>query len=160
LSEKLFDNQGLSLQKSKTRILTASEFRATSPVRAPAERDQAEQNEDNIEDILPPKSLFHFSIAFDPYSATADDDYARLKTELRRFDIMGLLKSELQKTRIHAALSRKIVQAIRYLDERVRDEAIKSIMENCDVLYPIFSSVLILIDKVFDDLSEQTQGHL
>ncbi|MFH0303413.1 RNA-directed DNA polymerase, partial [Bradyrhizobium sp. 31Argb] len=29
LSEKLFDNQGLSLQKSKTRIMTSGEFRAT-----------------------------------------------------------------------------------------------------------------------------------
>jgi hypothetical protein len=34
LSEKLFDNQGLSLQKSKTRIMTAREFRATNPLKA------------------------------------------------------------------------------------------------------------------------------
>ena len=33
LSEKLFDNQGLSLQKSKTRILPAAEFLSTSPLR-------------------------------------------------------------------------------------------------------------------------------
>lgn len=39
LSEKLSENQGLSLQKSKTRIMTAAEFRTTSPVEAPDAQD-------------------------------------------------------------------------------------------------------------------------
>ena len=153
LSEKLQDNQGLSLQKSKTRILSAAEFKSTSPIQD-VEDDSGEHD---IADIPSPRSLFRFSIAFDPYSPTADEDYQHLKIALRRFDIMGLLRSELQKTRIHAAFSRRIVQAIRFLDDPIRDDAVRSILDNCEVLYPIFSSVLILLDGVIDELSDHTQ---
>ena len=158
LSEKLFINQGLSLQKSKTRIVTASEFLATSPIQG------FDDNSDNLnadeEEILPQTSLLRFSIAFDPYSQTAEKDYELLKEELRKFDILGLLRSELQKSKIHAALSRKIIQAVRYLDGGVRDEAIDSILQSSEILYPIYSSILILLDKVFDELSENTQNHI
>ena len=41
-----------------------------------------------------------------------------LKAELEKFDIMAISRSELAKSRIHAALSKKIVSAIRYLSER------------------------------------------
>lgn len=149
--------QGLSLQKSKTRILTSAEFKATSPVQT----DEVDEREAGVDEEVQrhqtARRLFRFSIRFDPYSPTAENDYELLKDELRQFDIMGLLRSELQKSRIHAALSKKIIQAIRYLDERFRDEAILSLLNNCDVLYPVFSSVLILLDKVYDDLSEQTK---
>ena len=33
-------------------------------------------------------------------------------------------------------------------------------MNNSDVLYPIFSSALIMIDKVYDELSADTQGEI
>lgn len=62
------------------------------------------------------------------------------------------------KSRIHTALARKIVAAIRYLDGSTKDDAVLSILNNCDVLYPIFSSVLLMIDKVFDELSQPTQA--
>lgn len=158
-SEKLFINQGLSLQKSKTRILSSSEFRATNPLLEAEDSDSEEVDSDRISGMLPPRSLFHLSLSFDPYSPSAEDDYRRLRNELRRFDIIGLLRSELQKTRIHAALSRRIVQAVRYLDARTRDDAIRTILENAEILYPIFSSVLLLLDQIFDDLSEDAQDY-
>ena len=43
LSEKLFDNQGLSLQKAKTRIMTSSEFRATNPLKPQMEQDEVDR---------------------------------------------------------------------------------------------------------------------
>ena len=58
------------------------------------------------------------------------------------------------------ALSRRIVQVVRYLDKGVRGEAIRSILDNSEILYPIFSSVLILLDQVFDDLSEDDQNYV
>ena len=73
---------------------------------------------------------------------------------------MGLLSSELQKTRVHTALSRKVIQAIRYLDDGIQDEAVRSIIENCETLYPIFSSVLILLNQVFGRLSIETQNQV
>ena len=157
LSEKLFINQGLSLQKSKTRIITAAEFKATSSIREEEDNSDNDCIVSNVGDVVSPKLLFRFSLAFDPYSPTAREDYENLKEELNRFDILGLLRSELQKSKIHAALTRKIVQAVRHLDENVRDEAIRTILDNSEILYPIYSSVLILLNQVFDDLSESTQ---
>ncbi len=160
LSEKLFLNQGLSLQKSKTRILTSAEFKATNLIQEIQEASEENADEDSSHTTPPPSSLFRISIVFDPYSATAEDDYERLKDRLGQFDIMGLLSSELQKTRIHTALSRKIIQAVRFLDDEIRDDAVQSILDNCDTLYPIFSSVLILLDQVFSELSPDTQDRV
>ena len=157
LSEKLFENQGFSLQKSKTRIMTSSEFRATSPV--------ATNNEDTTDAVAtdePRKSsdLLTFSLRFDPYSPTADEDYQKLKQEIKRFDILGLLKEELAKSRVHIALSRKLISAVRYLDGQSRDDAVVSIINNSDMLYPIFSSALVMMDRVYDELSDSTQLEL
>jgi hypothetical protein len=150
LSEKLLINQGLSLQKSKTRILTSTEFRATNPIRDFDDASEAPPQ-------FPAGRLLQFSLRFDPYSPTAQDDYERLRREIARFDIIGLLKEELAKSQVHAALARKVISAIRYLDPPVRDDAVLSILENCELLYPIFSGVLLLIAQVYDELSEVVQ---
>lgn len=161
ISEKLFENQGLSLQKSKTRIMTTSEFRATSPVQAPLDNDSAEEEGRGIaERHKRSKRLLSFSLRFDPYSPTANEDYEKLKQDVRNFDILGLLKEELAKSRVHIALSRKIISAIHYLEGRTKDHAVLSIIENSDILYPIFSSALIMMDKVFDELEENTKTSL
>lgn len=157
LSEKLFENQGLSLQKSKTRIMTASEFRATSPIRPVAEKAPEQEGKEFAGSHERSRQLLSFSLRFDPYSPTAHEDYEKLKAEIRQFDILGLLKEELAKSRVHIALSRKIISAIRYLDGKTRDDAVLSIVDNSDVLYPIFSSALIMIDQVFDDLGTETR---
>lgn len=160
LSEKLFDNQGLSLQKSKTRIMTTSEFRTTSPVRPAIEKAPEQDGEGFADSHERSRQLLSFSLRFDPYSPTAHEDYEKLKDEIRQFDILGLLKEELAKSRVHIALSRKIVSAIRYLDGKTRDDAVLSIVNNSDVLYPIFSSALIMIDRVYGELSKETQEEI
>lgn len=158
LSEKLFENQGLSLQKSKTRIMTAAEFKSTSPIKIPDVEEDAEKEGIRAADAhTRTRQLLSFSLRFDPYSPTAEEDYEKLKLEIRQFDILGLLKEELAKSRVHVALSRKIISAVRYLDGKSKDDAVLSILDNSDVLYPIFSSALIMMDKVYDDLGEQTQ---
>ncbi|MBB2173264.1 RNA-directed DNA polymerase [Gluconacetobacter asukensis] len=161
LSEKLFENQGLSLQKSKTRIMTTSEFRATCPVQEPLDDGIAEEEGKVIADKHErSKLLLSFSLRFDPYSPTAEEDYQNLKNEVRNFDILGLLKEELAKSRVHIALSRKIVSAIHYLEGRTKDDAVLSVIENSDVLYPIFSSALIMMDRVFGELGDNAQKRL
>lgn len=161
LSEKLFENQGLSLQKSKTRIMTSSEFRATSPVSGPKdEADAEEQGELAADAHKRSRLLLSFSLRFDPYSPTAEDDYAKLKEEIKRFDILGLLKDELAKSRVHVALSRKIISAVRYLDSKTKDDAVLSIVNNTDTLYPIYSSALIMIDQVYNELSDDAKAEV
>jgi Reverse transcriptase (RNA-dependent DNA polymerase) len=156
LSEKLFINQGLTLQKSKTRIMTSIEFKATSPIREQHEvegKDTAEAVDDHSR-----STLMNFSLRFDPYSPTADDDYTALKAEVRKFDIIGMLKEELSKSRVHTSLARKIISAIKFLEGKSKQDAVLSVLDNCDVLYPIFSSVLMMIDDQFEDLSGATKS--
>ncbi|WP_281019247.1 MULTISPECIES: RNA-directed DNA polymerase [unclassified Minwuia] len=155
LSEKLFINQGLTLQKSKTRIMSSAEFKATNPIKG-------EQETGGNQIVDPPadhtrNTLMRFSLRFDPYSPTADDDYEALKAEVKKFDIIGLLKQELAKSRVHTSLARKIISAIKFLEGSTKQDAVLSVLENCDVLYPIFSSVLMMIDDQFDDLEIDTQ---
>ena len=155
LSEKLFENQGLSLQKSKTRIMTSAEFRATCPVKA--DNTQSAKNTMETQSDDQPKTsgeLLTFSLRFDPYSPTADEDYEKLKQEIAQFDILGLLKQELAKSRVHIALSRKLISAVRYLDGQPKDDAVVSIANNSDMLYPIFSSALVMMEQVYDELGD------
>lgn len=161
LSEKLFENQGLSLQKSKTRIMTSAEFKATSPITRIQESDDPEEHgKQSVDSHIRSRKLLSFSLRFDPYSPTAQDDYEKLRDEIKKFDILGLLKEELTKSRVHVALSRKIISAVRYLDGRTRDDAILSIINNSDVLYPIFSSALIMIDKIYSELGEEAKAEI
>ena len=55
-------------------------------------------------------------------------------------------------------MARKIIAAIKFLTGKAKQDAVLSVMDNCDVLYPIFSSVLMMIDDQFDNLDEATQN--
>lgn len=100
------------------------------------------------------------SLRFDPYSPTKDKDYAALKAEIERFDVLGLLREELLKSRIHISLARKIVAAVKYLDAKARDDAITTLIDNGELLYPIFSGVLTVAKSVFDDISPDAQSYV
>ena len=68
LSQILLENQGLQLQKSKTRIMTASEFLSTNPL---------SQKESQADEQA--RSLMQFSVRFDPYGADAAEKYEALR---------------------------------------------------------------------------------
>ncbi|TRL33056.1 RNA-directed DNA polymerase [Methylosinus sporium] len=156
LTDKLQRTQGLQLQKAKTRIMSSAEFVATSPIRLD-DHDAPAVDPTKIGLQEKARSLLRFSLRFDPYSPTAEEDYERLKTEIEKHDIIGLLQSELSKSRIHVALARKIVATIRYLSPQQRDEATLSIIHNSDLLFPIFASVMNVIKQLFLELSNATQ---
>jgi hypothetical protein len=155
LSEKLLMNQGLQLQKSKTRIMTGSEFVATSPLGVAAD--------DTVPDEIAPDlaeqshNLMRLSLYFDPYSLTAKDDYEVLRGELKKIDIFALLKAELVKSRIHISLSKKIVSAIRFIEEPQRSDAVLSLITNEALLYPIYSNVLWVVTALYDELPEPSR---
>jgi hypothetical protein len=160
LSECLVRNQGLQLQKAKTRILSGREFVATSPLGlSPGDE------EDNVPDALgnpdireQSHNLMRLSLRFDPYSPTAEADYEALRTQLQRFDVISLLKSELVKSRIHISLSKRIVSAIRFIDQAQRDDAVLSLIENEDLLYPVYANALLVAKMIFDDLRDETKS--
>jgi hypothetical protein len=155
LSEKLLMNQGLQLQKSKTRIMTGAEFVATSPLGHAAD--------DTVPDDVAPDlaeqshNLMRLSLHFDPYSPTAKGDYEVLRGELQKIDIFALLKAELVKSRVHISLSKKIVSAIRFIKEPQLSDAVLSLITNEALLYPIYSTVLWVVTTLYDELPEPSR---
>lgn len=149
LSEILIENEGLSLQKSKTRIMTSEEFRATSHQLVNAESE---------EHLPAEKRFLNLSLHYDPYSETAENDYYELKAELEKHDVEGMLIREISKVRIHEKLTRRLVQAVQLFDGEVLNRTIVSMYENLEILYPVFSAIAILTDKVFTKLGHSTQN--
>jgi hypothetical protein len=107
LSQKLFNTQGLQLQKAKTRIASGQEFLSTSPIREDTEEAPADRGASTLKEQS--QNLMRLSIKFDPYSPTAEQDYEALKKELEKVDIVGLLKAELTKSRVHISLEKNLL---------------------------------------------------
>lgn len=148
LSKILMENEGLLLQKSKTRILTSEEFIKTSPI---SEKTEEKANFDR-------RNIFGISLKYDPYSATAEEDYEQLKEEIGKIDIIGLLNDELSKSRVHSAVMKKILSSIKFLDDDIKNEAVISLINNLDILTPVFPNVLLLIHSIYEILNEGTRG--
>jgi hypothetical protein len=147
LSEKLLRNDGLALQKSKTRIMSAAEFiAAQSLLTQPEEEKDSGVNK-----------LFALNLRYDPYSPNAAEEYNELQEELSKIDILGLLNLELAKSRVHGAVARRLVSAVKHLRAEVRESAILTLIENLDSLYSLFPAVAITIKACFSSLSGQAQ---
>jgi hypothetical protein len=152
LTRILIENQGLQLQKSKTRIMTAAEFVATNPL----VHDDADAV---IEAPLGEarQAVMSISLHFDPYSATAEQDYARLKQEIEKYPIIDLIRSELTKSRVNISLTKKLVSIVRHMDSDSLDESILTIISNDELLYPIYFNVLMCTQAVWSNLSDATK---
>lgn len=159
LTRLLIDNQGLQLQKSKTRIMTSAEFLASNPLIS--DEDEA----DPSAGLAPARhAIMAMNVHYDPYSPTAAEDYELLKAELDRYPIMDLIRSEIKKSGVDIAFSRRLVSLVRYLSGDVLERAVLTIVESHEILYPIYFNVLISTKEVFCALSEKVQdaviGHL
>lgn len=155
LCEKLTENEGLAIQKSKTQIMTSSEFLSLSEF-----GNQNDSDEDNIQ----ANNFLKLRLFYDPYSPTADTDYEDLKSELEKFDIVGMLGKEISKSRINQALTRRLINSIKYLSPQQRKAAIFSLFgqrdeskSNLDVLYPVFPSVMLLCRSIISDLDNDSR---
>lgn len=152
LSEILLTNEGLTLARSKTRILSKSEFLRSSPVADPEDRNTP--NESMAREFLA------FRLAYDPYSQTAAEDYTALQGQLEQFDITGMLAKELRKSRVDEGMAKRLVRAVRYLQPTLRDAAVSSVLRNLNLLYPIFPTVAILLRQTLPDISSATQNEV
>jgi hypothetical protein len=77
--------------------------------------------------------------------------------EINKFDIIGMLASEMQKTRVAEGLTRKLIKAIAHLGSSVKNQAVLSLLANLNVLYPILPTVMILLISIINDISEDTK---
>lgn len=152
LSQILQRNQGLQLQKSKTRIMSAAEFLSTNPLSMDTGDGQEAKGI-----AIARQQLFTISLHFDPYAPTAQEDYKKLETELKKFPILDLIKSELTKSRVNIALSRKLVQTLKFVSEQEIDDAARTLIENHELLYPVYFNVMAAIRNEFHRLKATTR---
>lgn len=152
LSEKLF-NEGLLLQKNKTRILSVKEFHEIIGFLDP----KSEKN--RFGKPSEEQKLLNISIRFDPYSSTAEEDYKRLKAAVKEVGIVGILGREVKKTAIDLTVTKQAINAIKALDLFARDGAIKTILDpvNIQVLSPVFVMVMRAVKGVYNDLEDNTK---
>ncbi|MFD2053897.1 RNA-directed DNA polymerase [Mesorhizobium calcicola] len=142
---KALDNEGLSLQKSKTRILTSSEFRnVLSQIKG-----------DDKELRSPIQRLMSLTLRFDPYAPNSAEQYEELKDELEGIDVVALLNEQLSQTRVHIPSTRKIVEALRLVSVNAKYGAILPMLDNMEALYPIAPTVFQTIYQVIDELGER-----
>lgn len=152
LSNLLLANEGLSLQKTKTRILSSAEFLATS--------EFIESTDDESDEEKTVRTFRRLRIHYDPYSPTAEEDYKKLADELKKFDIVGMLGRELAKSRIDEGITRRLISAVKHLDPPIQNEAALSVLKSIDLLYPIFPSVMLLCKSLIPSLDEPTKQKL
>lgn len=151
LSKKLQINEGLTLQKAKTRIMSSSEFKHTSPL--------IHADHDEINDSSP-RAFLSLTLRFDPYSPTAEEDYESLKAAVAKFDIIKLLQKEIAKSRIDINVTRQIIKSLKYLSDSLREQTVLSVCDSLDSLYPIFPTVVIVFKDIWPSLSVRTQSHI
>lgn len=151
LSEKLH-NEGLALQKKKTKILTTSEYREIYSLLDPADSHLATEEQ----------KLLNISLRYDPYSETADEDYETLKTAIGEVDILGILGREVLKTTIDPVVSKQAIKAIGVLNEEAKLGAITTLLDkdNLVVLSPVFVTVMRAVKGLYKDIPESGQNFI
>jgi hypothetical protein len=151
LAQVLF-NEGLSLQRTKTRILTSKELQDTS-----AHLDLAATEEPTE---LPPEArLMRLSVYFDPYSPNAEEEYESLKEAVSTIDIVGILAREIAKTTVDTQVLKQAIAAIRALEPEFRSGAIATLLDpgNLETLAPVFANVMRLLRNVYSDIGDATK---
>ena len=149
LSETLQENEGLTLQKSKTQIMTVEEFKITSGFH----QQTNETDENSIEE----RNFLKLRLFYDPYSPSAKEDYEELSTQLAEFDIVGMLTREVNKSRINQTLTKRLISSIKYLDDRSKNASVLTMIENIEILYPVFSTMMIVIKSLIEELESTTK---
>ena len=140
--------EGLSLQKNKTQILTCNEF--LSYAKAIIEGEDGENTKERAE-------FLKLHIHFDPYSSTADADYEDLKSKIGQYDVLGLLKTEIRKSRIHQAVGRQIMNALAFLEGEKLNLAFNVIRSNFESLYPVFPTIMQIAIKKLSETNRETK---
>lgn len=150
LTEVLLRNEGLALQRHKTRVVATKDF-LRSPLFMPEDSDELSPTERQE------RKLLRLSLRYDPYSPTAEEDYDRLRHDVEQFDILGMLTAEVSKSRVNTAVVRRLAQVVRLLEPDVRDAAADMLVTNLDVLAPALPVVLRVIENILPDLSPPLQ---
>lgn len=153
LSEKLH-NEGLALQKKKTKIITTEEYRESNKLLDPADAADPLATEE--------QKLLNISLRYDPYSETAEDDYEQLKKSVKEVDILGILGREVLKTTIDTTVSKQAIRAIHALDEYAKFGAITTLLDenNLVVLSPVFITVMRAVKGLYSEMQDHAKDFI
>lgn len=144
LAEKLQSNEGLSLQKSKTRISHVGEF-VSSTLHLVHDRGTDRLSES--------QEFLRVRLKYDPYSEDPLGDYDKLQDAVRKHDILGMLERELEKSRVHTPLVRKLLSAIPFMGQEVRPHIARTLATNLNVLAPVFPRVMLTLRWLVDEMA-------
>lgn len=149
LSKKLSNDQ-LGLQKNKTKIMSSQEFREIHLFLDPQPESKISGDE---------QKLLNISIRFDPYSATAVEDYEKLKDAIREIDIIAILSREVNKTRIDQTVTKQAINSIKALTTENQVQAVKILLEqdNLIILSPVFTTIMRAIRSIYEELNTEGQ---
>lgn len=134
LSEYFYQNEGMSIQKHKTRTTPSNEFIESTTLKGAA-TGSAEH-------------LLGLKLYFDPYSETADEDYETLRKSLEDFDLLELLAAELVKGKADLQVITKITRSLRAMPPIVQEQACTTMLEHTAKLYPVLPKILKSINLV------------
>lgn len=149
LSKKLMENEGLTLQKHKTNIVTKEEFLSVT---------KAKLHGNDEDEESPMKAKFmSLPIRFDPYSANAIEEYEEIKESLKDFDLLSMLSSELQKSKINQSFSKHLIKAFSATSNEVTSSAFQVMFNNLNELYPIFTTIIQVANSNWKKLSVETK---
>ena len=149
LSEKLAIDQ-LGLQKDKTKIMSAEEYREIHLFLDP----QAD-----AEIFSQEQKLLNISIRYDPYSATAVEDYDTLKEAVKEIDLIAILSKEVNKTKIDQTVTKQAINAIRVLSVYDQLQAVKVLLDpdNLNTLSPVFVTIMRVLRSIYNDFNKLGQ---
>lgn len=134
LSRKLMENEGLTLQKHKTNIMSKEEFLAITKAKI--------HGVDEDEDSPMKASFMKLPIKYDPYSINPEEQYESIKHSLKDFDLLGMLSNELQKSKINQPFTKQLVRAFSVTDDHILSKSYGIICDNINDLYPIFTTLI------------------
>lgn len=149
ISRKLMENEGLTLQKHKTNILSKDEFTSLT---------QSKLFGLDEDEGSPMKAKFmSLPIRFDPYSQNAAEQYEEIKESLKDFDLLGMLSNELQKSKINQPFSKQLVRAFAATGDKVLSDAFNVIFDSISELHPIFNTIIQVATTNWSRFEEPTK---
>ena len=160
LSEKLLVNEGLSLQKSKTRIMSSAEFIQSAQFTLGIESEPETRSITPRGRDLEAARFMRLHIRFDPYSDDPEGDFERTKDAVDQFDVFGMLSDEIGKSRIHGSLVKHLLKAAKILPNDVLDDISSVLSDNLAHLAPVFPQVMLLFREIINRLSPERQSYI
>ena len=148
LNKILLDNEGLTLNRTKTRIYPSNWYSQTSVF--------AGSNPNLPQKEREKREFFKVHLRYDPYSETAEEDYESLKLAVKKHDILGLLAYEIEKHPIDIYTVRQLIKAVVFMDHDEKTDAIFKLSGHLPKLAPVFTTLAKTFVRIRDDIRTDT----